>query len=208
MDPEQIKLMLADFFQDYFYWVDFGIATLIFIVVMISYITKKMGKTTWIYYWIGCLIGLLWELPMSLANEYGTYPPAHFLTPMPTPFIVIVITHCWWDGGLFLVGVFLVKKILAPPHFTKFSGYELIIMILWGQISELSVELMSTYSEGWEFNEYWWNPVLFTFNSHNICLLPQIIWLVAPIVFYLVILKLSPNLPTHLSHESKDFIQK
>jgi len=59
-------------------------------------------------------------------------------------------------------------------------------MLIWGQLSELSVELISTFSNIWEYIEYWWNPVLFVYNGHNITLLSQLIWFVAPIVFYII----------------------
>ena len=127
---------------------------------------------------------------MSIANEFSPYPPARFLTPMPTHFIVIVIMHSFWDGGLFLIGVRLVKKICPAPHFDDVKMSELAIMVAWGQLSELAVELASTFNEAWEYNSYWWNPVLFVFNGHNITMLSQLIWLIAPVVFYYLAIKL------------------
>lgn len=67
-------------------------------------------------------------------------------------------------------------------------------MIIYGQISELIVELTSTLSEAWEYIEYWWNPRLFIFNGYNITLLPQLIWLTAPIIFYIIAVKLKQRL--------------
>ena len=181
---------LLDFFRTNFYWVDFTIAVIIIIVVIFLYKTKRLERSSWILYWIGVGLGLLWELPMSVANEIGIYPPAMFLNPLPVHFSVIVITHSLWDGGLFLAGVWFVHRFSKEPYFEKFKLSEFIILIIWGQLSELAVELISTFSNAWEYISYWWNPTLFLFNGHNITLLPQLIWLVAPIVFYLIAIKL------------------
>ncbi len=131
---------------------------------------------------------------MSIANEYSPYPPARFLTPMPTHFIVIVIAHSLWDGGLFLIGFWLVKKTCPTPHFKKYNLNEIGVLVAWGQLQEIIVEMTSTYNEAWEYNVYWWNPVLFEFNSHNITLLPQLIWLVAALVFYYFAIKIKAKL--------------
>jgi hypothetical protein len=127
---------------------------------------------------------------MSIANEIGIYPPAHFINPLPIHFSVIVITHSLWDGGLFLLGVWFVLKICRTPQLVKFRFQELVILLIWGQLSEFSVELVSTFSNAWEYIEYWWNPVLFTFNGHNITLMSQLIWIIAPIVFYIIAIKI------------------
>ena len=177
-----------------FYVIDFSIGLSIMLLIQAFYAFKKIEKKTWILYWIGVLLGLAWELPMSIANEYSPFPPASFMTPMPTHFIVIVITHSFWDGGLFLVGYCLVLQCCNEPHFRKFNYKELGVLLLWGQISELSVELMSTFNNAWVFNVYWWNPLLFVFNDHNITLLPQLIWLVAPFVFYLIVLQMEQKI--------------
>ena len=170
---------MLDFFRANFYLIDFTIGTLICIVVMVLYKIKRIEKLTWYLYWVGFGLGLCWEVPMSIANEIGM--------------IVIIITHSFWDGGLFLVGYWLVKLICSDPTYERFKASELGVLIIWGQLSELAVELASTFSGGWEYVGYWWNPVLFIFNGHNITLWPQIIWFIAPIVFYFIALKLKPK---------------
>ncbi|MHA1376415.1 MAG: hypothetical protein ACTSR7_19220 [Promethearchaeota archaeon] len=185
---------MNDFFIANFYWIDFTIAVLILAIVILLYKFEKIDKYFWYLYWLGVLIGLTWELPMSIANDMGIYPPAHFITPLPTHFSVIVITHSLWDGGLFLFGAWLVLKLCRKPQFEKFRFQELLVMLIWGQLSELSVELISTFSNAWEYIEYWWNPVLFVFNGHNITLLPQLIWFAAPIVFYIIAIKIKKKL--------------
>lgn len=181
---------LTELLRNNFYWIDFSLGIIILVIVSILYLTHRIDRYSWHLYWVGFFLGLCWELPMSIANEYGEYPPASFITPLPTHFMVIVITHSFWDGGLFLVGVWLVRKLCAEPQFVQFKWKELAVLLVWGQLSELTVELLSTFNNAWEFNRYWWNPTLFIFNNHNITLLPQLIWLVAPIVFYIIALRI------------------
>jgi hypothetical protein len=57
-------------------------------------------------------------------------------------------------------------------------------MVLWGQLSELAVELVGSNGALWEYQGTWYNPVLFRVNDYNITLLPQLVWLAAPVVFY------------------------
>ena len=58
------------------------------------------------------------------------------------------------------------------------------MLVVWGQAQELCVELGATAAGAWSFTPSWWNPVLFEFMGGDITLAPQLIWLVAPIVFY------------------------
>ena len=182
----------------FFYWFVWFIGILICLIVIILYKIHKIDKNIWYLFWIGFLLGLCWELPLSIANVISSFPPARFITPVPltVPFstIIIIITHSLWDGGLFLLGVGFVYLICKKPYFEKFKLSEIIIFIIYGQVSELIVELSSTFSNAWEYNVYWWNPRLFIFNGHNITLLAQLIWLVAPIIFYFFVLRINKRL--------------
>jgi hypothetical protein len=182
----------------FFYWFIWFVGLLICLIVIILYKIKKIEKFIWYLFWIGFLLGLCWELPLSIANEISLFPPARFITPVPLSppisIIIIVIAHSLWDGGLFLLGVGFVYLICKQPYFEKFKICEFIILIIYGQVSELIVELSSTFSNAWEYNVYWWNPRLFIFNGHNITLLAQLIWLVAPIVFYFLAIQIKIKL--------------
>jgi hypothetical protein len=143
-------------------------------------------------------LGLCWEIPLSIADDYSPYPPVTYLAtaPFPLPYstILIMISASLWDGGLFLLGLLFVKIFCPAPHFEKFKGKELSVFVIYGQASELVVELISSSSHGWEFNIYPWNPLLFVFNGHNITLMPQLIWLVAPVFYYFIIIRLKKKL--------------
>ena len=162
-----------------------GIA--ICIIVFILYKKKHIEKFTWVLFCIGIILGLCWEAPMCII-------PA----PFPTPFsvIAIMITASIWDGGLFLLGYWFVKIICKEPHFDKFNWKELVVLLFYGQASSFIVEMIAVASGGWEYEVTTWNPLLFKFFGGNITLLPQLIWFVAPIVFYLIALKLKPKFIT------------
>lgn len=180
-----------------FVWT-FGI--LILIVVYYLYNTKKIDRYYWILFWLGFILGLMWEVKLIIANEMSPFPPASYIipTPLPSPYssITIIITHSLWDGGLFLLGVWFVQLICKKPILEKFKPSELIILLIYGQISTLIVELLSTSSGGWEYYVYVWNPLLFSFLGHNITLLPQLIWVLAPIAFYVIAVKLKDKITT------------
>ena len=180
------------------------------LTVFILYKLEYIDKFVWYLYWVGFAVGLCWEVPLSITDDYSPYPPVTYLAPAPLPLpwstILMMITTSLWDGGLFLLGILFVKIICPAPHFDRIKGRELGVLIVYGQVSELIVELVSTSGSGWEYNVYWWNPLLFVFNGHNITLLPQLIWLAAPIAYYFIITKLKPKFPEYSQIEAKIFI--
>jgi hypothetical protein len=173
-----------DLIREYFYYLDFAIGAAVPLTVIVLYASKIISPFTWKMFWIGTAIGLMWEMPLSTLDGLGIVDIFRFATPPPAHFIVIIISHTFWDGGLFLAGLIVVKLLRPEPLFGTFRAGELAVLMAWGQIQELSVELMSTGSGGWEYIPAWWNPSLFLFNGRHITLTPQVIWLAAPVVFY------------------------
>ncbi len=173
-----------DFLRDNFYYIDFTIGAAVPLAVLVLYAAKKISPFTWKLFWAGTLIGLTWEIPLSTLDGLGIVDIFSFMTPPPAPFIVIIISHAFWDGGLFLAGLWLVNILCPEPRFASFKIPELAVLMAWGQVQELGVELLSTGSGGWGYNPTWWNPSLFLFNGRHITLAPQLIWLAAPVLFY------------------------
>jgi hypothetical protein len=185
---------MMDLLKNNFYWIDFSIGTAIPLVVLGLRLRGRISRFVWRLFWLGTALGLTWELPLSLLNAYSaTHPAARFIQPLPTHFSVLIVLHSFWDGGLFLVGVWLAAKSYPGRWFERFRLGELLVLLLWGQASELAVELLSTFNHGWAYIPYWWNPSLFRFSGSDITLLPQLIWLAAPVVFYLIALRLKPK---------------
>ena len=92
-----------------------------------------------------------------------------------------------------MIGVWWIYGLCPKPVLERFSWIEMVVLIAWGQVSELLVEVSSTLNDGWEFVEYGWNPVIFHCNGHNITWLMQVIWAVASVVYYLLLLKIKPR---------------
>jgi hypothetical protein len=156
------------------------------VVVTVLAQQQRLSRQTWRLFWWGVLLGLVWEVPIFVLSAESWGPAIiHWIHPLPTHYGVFLIAHSLWDGGLFLAGLALMKRLGARPCCQRFSAAELTVLVLWGQLSALLVELSSTYSEAWAYREgHWWNVTLFHFNNHPITLLPQGIWLVAPLAFY------------------------
>jgi len=191
-----------------FYISIWSMGVIIAVIVIILYKMKRINKFAWYMYWIGFVLGCCWEFPLSIANELHIccgypYPASEFLIPTPIqgPLVVfiIAITHSLWDGGLFLLCVFFVNLICKEPYFEKFSWKELVILLIVGQIQEFIVELTSISNDAWEFylgldgTGTWYNIPLFYIGGKAITLLPQLIWVAAPIAFYFIMLKIKPR---------------
>ena len=178
--------------REYFYWIDLAIGFSAPMVVLFLYAVKKIGRYTVALFWIGAVLGLTWEVPIFLLSVPPTaHPVITYIRPQPVHYLFFLAAHTLWDGGLFLIGVWLVRKLCRPPHFAGFRLSELGILIVYGQVSELIVELTSITNGGWAYVAgYRYNPVLFPVGRYHITLLPQLIWLAAPVVFYFAALAL------------------
>lgn len=185
---------MLDLFKEMYYYLDllvgFGSPFLIYFL----YKTGRVQKMIWHFFWIGAAIGLLWEVPIFVVSgESTSLPIIVWITPLITHYSVFMLSHSLWDGLIFVIGIWIVYLTCTQPYFEKFRWSELCVLLLWGQVSELMVELSSTLNDGWAFVKYWWNPVLFKFNGHNIALLMQVVWLLAATLFYLLLVKLKPR---------------
>ena len=94
-----------DMLRENFYVIDFAIGAAIPVTVMALYASKRLSEFTWKLFLTGTLIGLTWEIPLSTLDGLGIVDIFRFMTPPPAHFIVIIISHSFWDGGLFLAGV-------------------------------------------------------------------------------------------------------
>lgn len=183
-------------FQGAYYWLDLAIGLGAPLVVWGLYRRGVVDRLVWRLFWIGCLIGLTWEVPMFMLSAHDTgIGVLRWVRPLPLPYPVFMISHTLWDGGLFLVGLWLVYGLCPAPHLERFRWRELAVLLVYGQLSELAVEVSSTFNDGWAFLPgYWWSPTLFTINGHPITLMPQLVWLAAPVVFYLAALRTKRHL--------------
>ena len=185
-------MSIIDNIVDNIFVLDYIAAILILLIVTILFIRKKINKNAWVLYWVGVGLGLIWEIPIGLTREMGV-PIAEFIKPRPVlPFPLHSIMHSIWDGGIFLVGIFLVYKILSSPHFKNFNKSELLIFIVWGQLQSVILEIVSLVIGLWNYIPSWWNPSMFEIKGHYFTLFPQYVWLFASIIFYYLTLKFNP----------------
>ena len=194
-----------ELFRDYFFWIDFMIAGAAPLATYALYRLGKIDKYIWVLFWVGFCIGLTWEVPMQLVNNFFPENAVHVeMRGLPVHFSAIILAHSLWDGGLFILGVLAAWLFSGSPLFARFNWKELIALIVWGQASELWVELTATFGEAWAYIPRWYNPELFKFNGHPITLMPQLIWLAAPIVFYFIALWLRGYFPAASADSGKD----
>lgn len=147
-------------------------------------------------FWLGVVIGLAWEAPLFVSAIFAENPVVGFLREPPVHPVVFMVAHAFWDGGLFLLGLALVGAGCARPVLVRFRWAELAVLVVWGQASALAVEVVSVLNRGWFYHAgHAWNPVLFHVEGHPITLLPQLIWLAAPVVYYLSALRLTQRAP-------------
>jgi len=160
--------------------------------------SRCVPASVWSLYWVGCAIGLTWELGYYVTGPRLSDDPSWVATAeFPLPAILQPLLHTLCDGGLFAAGLLLVFALCRPPQLVAFRWAELLVLVGWGQVQELGVELLATGAGTWYFTPRWWNPVLFVLGASPITLAPQVIWLVAPVVFYLVALRVHRAVTAH-----------
>ncbi len=180
-----------ELFKQLYYWFDLAIGFGTPAVLFAFYRKSKISRYIWVLFWIGVCLGITWEVPIFLMSTLSRTPLITWIRPFPVHYLWFLISHLFWDGGLFLPGVVFVYALRHAHYFSKFNFGEMIVLLVYGQVSELLVEISSTMNDGWVYiDRYWWNPVLFNCNHHPITLLPQLIWLIAPAIFYVIALRL------------------
>ncbi|MFA6448550.1 MAG: hypothetical protein WCX65_03695 [bacterium] len=140
---------------------------------------------------LGIVIGLTFELFIGFMPGFIV-----FKMSWPLPMVTILISHSLWDGGLFMAGCVIARIILRRPLSgvcAAFDWRELAIMIAWGAASAFVVELIGN-GVMWEYQPQKWNPVWITIRGQGYTAFIQIVWLVAPVVFYLGCLRISKAL--------------
>jgi hypothetical protein len=169
-----------------FYTLDLLVGFALPVFIHLQNRNRPDGSVVIRLFWLGVAIGLTWEIPIFLSAIFATNPIVGFLREPPLHPAVFMVAHSFWDGGLFLAGLALVRALCAHPVLVAFRWQELGVLILWGQLSALAVEIVSVINRGWVYSGlHSWNPVLFQVADHPITVIPQLIWLGAPVVYYL-----------------------
>ena len=174
-------------FLSAYYWLDllvgFGSPILLFAL----YRRGTIGRKYWRLFWIGALIGAVWEIPFFVMSAHTSVPIVTWIRDFPLHYSVYMVSHTLWDGALFMAGVWLVASICRAPILVRFRWKELAVLMVWGQVSALLVELSAVTNDAWAFvDSYWWNPPLLQIGSHSVTMAMQALWLVAVPIFYFI----------------------
>ena len=179
---------------DYFFLIcDFTVAIALLIGFTYAYKNNRISSEYFTLFWIGCLIGSTWEFTfLFLGDEFlhsvKVWP--YGLNGWPRK-----LSHSIWDGGIFMVGIYLCEKYLKGPLFKSFNKNELFVMLSWGIFQELLVEYLFN-GRVWIYEPLPWNPIIIptipgsALLSPGYTLIPQAVWVIAPIIFYLICLKI------------------
>ena len=162
-------------------WVDIVISLAIPVTTAFLYLFRIIQrKHIYLMLW-GFVVGSTWEFSFYFLGE-----TLHVIkVNWPMPIITLHIFHTFWDAGLFIIGYWLCLLILKTSDCcTHFRFAELLIMWLWGTIQAFVVELLGN-GVIWEYKVQSWNPIWITIDEQSYTLLIQMIWMIAPIVYYI-----------------------
>jgi hypothetical protein len=172
---------------------DFTVATLLVFGFYFTYKNNRISSEYYTLFWIGCLIGSTWEftflfLGPEFLHSVKEWP--YGLGGWPRK-----LSHSIWDGGLFMVGIYFCERFLPDPLFRSFNKKELGIMLSWGIFQELLVEYLFN-GRVWIYEPLPWNPIIISVLpgsaplSPGYTLIPQTVWIIAPILFYFTCLRI------------------
>jgi len=182
---------------DYIFLIgDFTVALLLLIGFYLAKIKNQISREYYLLFWIGCLIGSIWEFTFLILGPEFLHSVKEWpygLGGWPRK-----ISHSVWDGGLFMMGIYFCEKYLPKPLFRSFNKNELFVMVSWGISQELLVEYLFN-GRVWIYEPLPWNPIIIPTIpgsaplSPGYTLIPQAVWIVAPILFYFICLRLINN---------------
>ena len=114
------------------------------------------------------MLGTTWEFAFDVLGD-------SFCTILCKPLLYIPgtrgIAHSIHDGVLFSIGVLLVRDLCEKP-LSRFSWTELMIMLLWGNLQEIVVDLVGN-GWIWRYHEdHWANGVMFYYKGIGYTLVP------------------------------------
>jgi len=116
----------------------------------------------------------------------------------PLPMATYYLCHSSWDAGIFFAGYLLCAAILRKPRASvavSFDWREALIMTVWGAGTAFFVEIAGN-GIIWQYVPGKWNPEWITVAGRGYTLFIQVVWLIAPAVFYACCLQISKASPT------------
>jgi hypothetical protein len=171
-------------------WADIAIGLAIPIATIALYFFRRIQvKHLYLMAW-GFAVGSTWEFAFYLLGD-----TLHtIIVDWPMPAVFLHLWHTFWDAGLFITGYWLCLLILKTSDCcTRFRWIELTIMWLWGAGQGFVVELLGN-GVIWEYKVLGWNPGFITIGGQTYTLLIHVIWMIAPVVYYLGFIQINKSL--------------
>ena len=190
-------------------WITDVILPVLSIVLIFGlYLSRKCDLAIFLAWWAGLFLGAIWEacfyILSKVAPPFTVHEGCHqingaeiCLPSSPLSDWYITLAHTIEDAGIFMIGVGLAWLILGRnkrPHFTHWHWGEFGIIWAWGVISNYIVDWTSTGTTflfiPTSFNPAYYSTAFFSKDGLMIpyTLLPDVIWAVATIPFYAILL--------------------
>ncbi len=167
-----------------YYLADLVLAATFPVAVLLACRRGWLSPQAWTLFWVGVAIGTVWEIPIFALSAWSEQPVLHWLTPLPAHPAVFVVAHSLWDGALLLGGLELATQVTRRVGGSPFGPLGLSVQVLWGQVTELVVELSAITANTWVYLDgLWFNPPLAHFEGQPLPATLQGIWLVASLIF-------------------------
>ncbi|MBK9330015.1 MAG: hypothetical protein IPM95_12095 [Sphingobacteriales bacterium] len=167
---------------------DLAVGTAIPLLFMFLYALRKVTGQEVVFFITGFLIGTTFEFFIWYMGPSFFYVRMEWPLPWPTYYLC----HSFWDAGLFMGGYYLTGIILKKPYallYTHFDWRELAVISIWGIVTSCIVEL-SGNGIIWQYIPHRWNPVWITVGKQSYTLFIQVVWIVSPVIFYLICLSI------------------
>jgi hypothetical protein len=143
-----------------------------------------LPRRAWTLFWMGAALGLTWEVPIFAMSAWTGLPVVQWPAPLPAHPVVFIVAHSLWDGALLLGGYGLAVLLERRSGRSPTSAAGLMVQLGWGQATEIAVETSAIVAGTWVYVDgLSYNPVLFRFLGEPITLGPQLVWVIAPLVF-------------------------
>lgn len=161
------------------------------IIILWFYLTfsKKISKQMSIIWVISFFIALTWEVGnLIIGDKFLQIKDPDVKKYVPGP--IYAISHAIQDTALFMIGVLIAYNLLGKDTkiFCEYNYLVLLIFIIWGFLQEFFVELAFN-GKIWEYIPSKYNPTVWSNNNINYTLVPYLIWIIAPIIFWLVVVQ-------------------
>lgn len=160
-------------------------------------------RLDWAVYLMAVVVAFfLWEMPVTgylfLTGEEGATSGDQSVAAALAFAAFIAFTASLWDGGIVVVGLLLVRRLTAAPHFEQFRWAEVGILALWAVIFAFGVETFAVVFDLWVYDVYWWNPALYQIQGRPVVFCATIGWGPIALIFYLLVLWLQAQLQKRL----------